>query len=117
MRTLTLATLGTTRCRLKALAFLFSIHISPSMMFENTTARNVFRHPSKIKAASYFSGTCVRYHINNITFRCILDYLRHRASIVNAEIYPEEGSSIFFRKAYFHVPHPQHAAITQKNTT
>jgi len=58
----------------------------------------------------------VRYDVNYINFCCILDYLRHCASNIKAEFYPEEGSSMFLRKAEFHVPNPKYVVITYKTT-
>jgi hypothetical protein len=87
------------------------------MKFENTTERNVFHRPPTIEATCRFSGTYVRYNVNYINFCCILDSLRHCASTIKAEVYPEEGSNMFLRNADFHVPNPKYVVITYKTTT
>ena len=86
------------------------------MKFENTTERNAFHHPRTIEATCRFSGTYVRYDVHYINFCCILDYLRHCASTIKADVYPEEDSSLFLRNVDFHVPDPKHVAITYKTT-
>jgi hypothetical protein len=52
-----------------------------------------------------------------IHFFCILDYLRHSASTIKAEVYPEEDGRMFLRNVDFHVPYPKHVAITYSTTT
>jgi hypothetical protein len=56
-------------------------------------------------------------NVKYINFCCILDYLRHCASTIKVEVYPEDGSRMFLQNVNFHVPNPKHVAITYNTTT